>query len=148
MGTRRRKPMEIDLLPFLSVLSCTIGTLILLVVVIATSSLGDQRTITILPEVTDGSNDSKKPRYIDCRGDGAFLHLTKNLVPQAQIETSSVLENYLSSVDLQQRREYIIVAIRPDGYSCFDAVRQRIEAKSINIGFEPVDAGWKLDIKQ
>ncbi|PSB42786.1 hypothetical protein C7B80_26250 [Cyanosarcina cf. burmensis CCALA 770] len=44
-------------------------------------------------------------------------------------------------------REYLIVAVRPDGIDVFKEVRRLVEQKNIDIGFEPIDEGWRLKLK-
>ena len=66
-----KKSLEVELFPFLSILACTIGTLILLIIVLTTQLLKDEREITIIAkQETSGENQGKIPRYIECREDG------------------------------------------------------------------------------
>lgn len=146
MRSRRRKPLEIDLLPFLSVLSCTIGSLILLVVVISTSAVGDKRTVKILPLDDRGNNGTRIPQYIECSSSGARLHQWNTLIPESELTENRRLVSYLSEL-AQTRSEYVIVAIRPDGYSCFETVRREVEKARLDIGFEPVNENWTLEVE-
>ena len=50
----------------------------------------------------------------------------------------------LQEVAARRKEEYIIVAVRPDGYAHFDRVRDLIEGRGIQIGYEPVDQEWKI----
>ena len=78
-----RKSVEVELFPFLSILACTIGTLILLIIVLTTQLLSNQREITILAKNdTSGENSRKIPRYIECREDGVILHPSQKFIPK------------------------------------------------------------------
>lgn len=148
MAKRKRRPLELDLFPFLSVLACTIGTLILMVVVISTSSLSkEQQSVQILARDT-AQNDGKTPRYVECRGNGAVIHPQQTLVPLRDLENStSLLAVFLNGVRARPS-EYIIIAVRPDGFECFEQLRYQVEQAGIRIGYEPFNADWELCIPE
>lgn len=140
---RKLQPPQLDLFPFLSILACTIGTLILLVVVLSVSSLGRKgTTIQILARET-AQNDGRTPRYLECRREGVVIYPQQQRVPQSQLASNtSLLALYLAS--LRGDREYILVAVRPDGFACFEQVREQVERAGLAIGYEPFNADWKL----
>lgn len=143
---RTRKSVEIDLFPFLSILACTIGTLILLIVVITSEIVGNQKQVTIVAKNDNGLNATKQPRYIECRSDGIVIHPEGTLVASSSLENEfSPLGTLLQKID--RNKEYLIVAVRPDGIDVFKQVRELIEDRGIDIGYEPLDKGWKLKIK-
>ncbi|MEM1368920.1 MAG: hypothetical protein AAGG02_13080 [Cyanobacteria bacterium P01_H01_bin.15] len=145
---RRRLKTDIELFPFLSILACTIGTLILLIIVISTQAFGDQKEIRIIAKVDAGQNLSKTPRYIEVTGEGVIIHPEKTLVQQAELQAPySALTDLIEQVSTARDREYLIVAVRPEGIAIFDEVRSKIEAKGIDIGYEPIDSDWILKIE-
>ncbi len=147
-GGSPRPAIELELFPFLSVLVCTIGTLILLIIVVTSQILSNQRQVTIIARSESGQNQTKIPRYIECQGNGIIIHPSQDLVLKKDIDSpSSALRRLLNEVSSRRNEEYLIVAIRPDGIDVFDKVRNLIEKENIDIGFEPIDEGWRLKIK-
>lgn len=151
MNMRRRSKIskiETELFPFLSVLACTIGTLILLIIVVSTETLSDNPEVTIIAESEDGINKKKQPRYIECKEDGVIIYPSEIFVPLAELnEPDSALLNLITEVKEKQDQEYVIVAVRPTGIEVFQQVRDLIETEGIDIGYEPIEEGWTLKIK-
>ncbi|AFY59317.1 hypothetical protein [Synechococcus sp. PCC 6312] len=144
---RRHHAPELDLFPFLSVLACTIGTLILMVVVISTSSLQkDRSNVQILARET--AQGEKTPRYVECLARGVLIHPQRTLVPTAQLDSPTAAFTKLVNQIKSRPSEYIIVAVRPDGFDCFEKARAVVEQAGVAIGFEPFNADWKLCLKQ
>jgi len=143
-----RRPIETELFPFLSVLACTIGTLILLIIV-ASSQVFDRPEVTIVARNEDGQNQAKTPRYIECREDGIVIYPGQEFVPQADIgQPNTALADLLSQLSDRRNQEYLIVAVRPDGIDVFEKVRNLVEKEDIDIGFEPIDKGWQLKLQE
>ncbi|WP_146139835.1 hypothetical protein [Chroococcidiopsis thermalis] len=91
---------------------------------------------------------TKTPRYIECQKDGPIIHSSQKFVSKQEIGISnSVLEKLLVEMSERRDREYLIVAVRPDGIDVFKEVRRLVEQKNIDIGFEPIDEGWRLKLK-
>jgi biopolymer transport protein ExbD len=150
----KKQPIETELFPFLSVLACTIGTLILLIIVMTTNLFTSKREVTIVAksesqEEGQGKNNNKVPHYVECRGDGIVIHPSQKFVAKKELEaTNSPLTQLLKEVKTKRDREYIIIAIRPDGIEIFDRVRSLIEAQDISLGYEPIEKDWKLKIEK
>jgi hypothetical protein len=136
-----------ELFPFLSILACTIGTLILLIIVISTQTLSSSPEVTIIAKTEIGKNRSKKPRYLECRKDGVIIYPNQEFVPINKLNNvDSKLLQLISEVKENNEREYVIVAIRPQGIEVFKQVRNLIESQGIDLGYEPIEEGWKLKI--
>ncbi|MBE9238863.1 hypothetical protein IQ227_23290 [Anabaena aphanizomenioides LEGE 00250] len=144
----KRSVTEIELFPFLSVLACTIGVLILLIIVLMAQTFSNQRQVTIVARTENGQNQNKQPRYIECRSDGIIIHPGEEFVSLTALNFSySPLQTLLEEVKVNRDTQYLIVAIRPDGIEVFDQVRALIESEGIDIGYEPIDEGWTLKIE-
>ncbi|MFN7908596.1 MAG: hypothetical protein ACK507_01465 [bacterium] len=143
---RSRQSIQIDLFPFLSILACTIGSLILLIIVLTSEIIGSQKQVTIVAKSDNGLNRSKQPLYIECQADGVILHPKQVFVAASVLESEfSPLGILLKKIDPSQ--EYLIVVVRPDGIDTFKRVRSLVEGRGIDIGYEPLDKDWKLNIK-
>lgn len=140
---------ELELFPFLSVLACTIGSLILLIIVISTETLNSNPEVQIIARVEDGLNQAKKPRYIECRKDGVVIYPSEEFVPINQLDNpNSALKRLINEVRNNRDKEYVIVAVRPDGIDVFQKVRDLIEMENIDIGYEPIQEGWNLKVEE
>jgi hypothetical protein len=145
-GSHRTQP---ELFPFLSVLACIIGTLILLVITVSSSALGSRRSVTLTARDQVGQNKGLTPHYVEVKADGVVLHPTLEFVPKQDLKKADApLRRLLQRVAANAGKEYIIVAVRPDGFSLFDTVRSEVEGRRIRIGYEPVPAEWKLRIRR
>ena len=145
-----KKSLEVELFPFLSILACTIGTLILLIIVLTTQLLKDEREITIIAkQETSGENQGKIPRYIECREDGVLLHPSQVFVSKSDINNRrSPLNKLISEVEKNKDKQYLIVVLRPQGIDVFQQVRDIVEKRGIDIGYEPIDEDWTLKIEE
>ncbi len=145
-----RQTNEVELFPFLSILACTIGTLILLIIVLTTQALNKQEvTIVARTEGENGVNKSKNPRYIECKSDGVVLYPGEEFVPQENLNApNSAMTKLIAQVEKNRDREYLIVAVRSNGIDTFKLVRNLVEGAKIDIGYEPIDANWQLKIQE
>lgn len=60
---------------------------------------------------------------------------------------NSGLLRLINEVKLNRNKEYIIVAVRPKGIGVFQKVREIIEREKIDIGYEPIDEDWEINVK-
>ena len=137
--------MQAELFPFLAVLACMIGTLVLVIIIVTSGVLGEKRSITLVARDTDARSTSIRPHIVELRRDGVMLHSSKQLIPASELRKAGTpLRQLLQEVARNRDEEYIIVAIRPDGYAHFERLRDMIEGRGIKIGYEPVDQEWKI----
>ena len=160
--TFSRQKTDIELFPFLSILACTIGTLILLIIVLTTQNLAQpeitseqreenlnqndkQVKIVARDEGENGTNKTKNPVYIECREDGIVLYPDKIFVPKAEIGSySSPLQELITLIKINKDKEYLIIAVRPKSIDVFKQVRSLVEKAEIDMGYEPIDDDWEL----
>lgn len=141
--------LSAELFPFLSVLACVIGTLVLLVILVTSGVLGSRRSITLVARTSTGQNVRLQPRYVEVGAEGVILHPGGQFVPADRLgRRDTPLAELLAEVARNRDREYVIVALRPGGYPNFDRVREQVENRGIEIGYEPIDEGWKLRIRR
>lgn len=148
----RKQSTEIELFPFLSVIACTIGTLILLIIILTTQALEPQEAVIVAK--TDGdkkaanNTKNKAPVYIECRQDGFILHPSKQFAPRADIyDEKSPLRKMIANLKTNKEKQYLIVILRPDGLEMFDKIRVLVQKQGIDIGYEPLEFGLELKIE-
>lgn len=153
----RKQKTEVELFPFLSVLACTIGTLVLLIVVLASQTLKPQEATVVaktdvLVAKTDkdgkGSNQKKVPVYIEARKDGFILYPGKKFAPRTDLyDEKSALRKTIANLKANKEKQYLILILRPDGLEMFDKARQLVQGEGIDIGYEPLEYGLELKIE-
>jgi hypothetical protein len=125
-----------------------IGTLVLIIIVVTSGVLGSRRSITLVARDSHGRNSTLQPHYVEVRADGVVLHPGLEFVPAEDVRRAdTALRRLLRQVEARKDAEYVIVAVRPDGFELFDEVRDQVEGRGIEIGYEPLDADWKLRIR-
>ena len=146
----RKRQTEVELFPFLSVLACTIGTLILLIIVLTTQALEPQEAVVVakVDENSRGANQNKTPLYIEARKDGFILHPSKEFAPRADLyDEQSPLRTTVANLKANKDEQYLILILRPDGLEMFDRIRELVEQDGIDIGYEPLEYGLELKIE-
>ena len=146
----RKKRSEIELFPFLSVLACTIGTLILLIIVMTTQALEPQEAVVVAKtdEDSKGANKNKTPVYIEARQDGFIIHPGKKFAPRADFyDEKSPFRQAIANLKINKDKEYLIVILRPDGIEMFNKLRGLVQEEGIDIGYEPLEFGLELKIE-
>jgi biopolymer transport protein ExbD len=146
--TFSRSSIELELFPFLSVLACTIGSLILLIIVVTTQTLSNEKQVKIIAKTEVGENQTKQPRYLECNQEGIIIYPQKTFVSKYNLNNDySPLSELISEIQQKSDQEYLIVIIRPTGIEVFKEVRNIIEEAGIDIGYEPLNEGWELKIE-
>ena len=146
----RKKRAEVELFPFLSVLACTIGTLILLIIVMTSQALEPQEAVVVakIDDNYQGANKKKTPVYIECREDGFILHPSKEFAPRADFyDEQSPLRQTIANLKKNKEQQYLIVILRPDGLEMFNKIRDLVAEAGIDIGYEPLEFGLELKIE-
>ena len=145
----RKRSTEVELFTFLSVLACTIGTLILLIIVLTTQALEPQEAVVVAKvDESRGANKSKTPLYIESREDGFVLHPSKEFAPRADLyDEQSPLRKTIANLKANKDKQYLILILRPDGLEMFDKIRELVEQDGIDIGYEPLEYGLELKIE-
>jgi biopolymer transport protein ExbD len=151
-----KQKTEVELFPFLSVLACTIGTLVLLIVVLTTQALKPQEAVVVaktdVQVKTDkngkGSNQKKAPVYIEARKDGFILYPGKKFAPRTDLyDKKSALRKTIANLKANKQKQYLILILRPDGLEMFDKARLLVQGQGIDIGYEPLEYGLELKIE-
>jgi hypothetical protein len=120
-----------------------------MIIVITSQMLGEQqKEVKIVAKTESGKNQVKTPFYLECRQDGVVIYPQKTFVPAPNIsQSNSSFRQLLDRVSQNRDREYIIVAVRPDGFAVFETARSLIEKEGIDLGYEPFDRDWKLKVE-
>lgn len=154
----------ISLFPMFNILVCAMGVLIFILSAITTLSLGVGKSVSVILGIPNNSPNIKKPHYIEWDGTSLIIHPSKQSVSfdlnLTELKTyeqtydhinkkinNTPLEKLLEEVYKNRENDYLIVLIRPSGFSQFTVIRGYIENRGIDIGYEPVDQAWNLRLK-
>jgi len=150
-----------DLLPYIAILMCTLGTLLLLTLSMTAINLGPGAGIGIVPTF-DPDKPSKMPVLIEWDGAHATVHRGSERQSirvgerRLRIENGELkldddtetekLKAVLDDLVARTNTHYALFAVRPSGFSNFIALRARFDAVDIPIGYEPFEQGRPVQL--
>ena len=144
MRGRTKKKAEVNVLSFLDVLINAIGALVAIILSFALISV---KNAVVAIEVK-GTPPDKEPIYICCYYDNIVIHPERSIVSFEEIDQQD--SPYIALVkdmsDEPIEHNYLVFAIYPDGIRTFEKARFVAVESDIDIGYEPMDAGWELKI--
>lgn len=144
-----------DLLPFIAVMMCLLGTLLLVTMSMAAINVGAGAGEGWVPEQDPGA---KIPVLIEWDGRYATWHsdqgvrqidvgITGYPLPfgarrrQANAPEPETLDNLLDNLEARKLTHYALFAVRPRGFWNFRRFESRFQSRGIETGAEPVEEG-------
>lgn len=152
---RQRREATVSLFPFLSILVCLMGVLAFITVAVALLSASNPvvelRPVDSAAAGRPGGETAKRPVFVECHGNRLVIHSGERQVPhevalEAIAAESSRFMELIERLNARREREYVIFAVYPDGLECFEQGRRLAEERDIDLGFEPMLAGWRLGL--
>jgi biopolymer transport protein ExbD len=157
MHTFGEQSDQFDLLPFIGILMCVLGCLLLVTLSMAAVSVGVGAAEACVP-TTDVSPTSKQAVLVEWDGSTAVIHRhlervhIKWVLPQEiSIDGSTyvmVQESKNVSPEIVREMEwfvshkgthYILIAARPSGFDTLMRFANQFSAKGVSIGYEPLE---------
>lgn len=136
---------HIDLFAFLSIMAATIGVQTLLIVVCALQIKPGAQAVQFLP--AGGEGRGKTANFILCNGNGQ-LELISPQGRQTLNRRDPRLETFLRAIADARLSQYLVIGVRPNGYRDFEVIRSKAEALRITLGYEPLEAGLKVNLPE
>lgn len=145
MVRRRRRggDVSVDLFSFLNIMAATIGVQTLLIVIMALQIKPGGQEVQFLPSNSGGNRSGKQANYVLCQGNGR-LELVGPGFRQSVNRGDPQLDRFLDVIAKSRKPQYLVIGVRPNAYGDFDWVRRRAEQRRIALGYEPIDADWKV----
>jgi len=138
--TRQQSP-PISLFSFLDILGGTLGILILIISVFFIQLQTGKQIVQMVAETSQ--IEKRLPRYIVCNGNGQVeIHDEGNSF-KVNIGSPKISE-LLDRIRANNKREYLIIGVRPSGFQDFKVLRSRAESLGVTLGYEPIDFGWRI----
>ncbi len=146
-----------DLLPFIAILMCVLGCLLLVTMSIAALSIGPGAGEGWIP-APDTKPGAKIPVLIEWDGNTATIHRdgrkvqagwskpscallsdgTNYPLKQEPGSESSELRQFLKGLEKQRASHYALFAVRPSGFANFNRFADEFRCLKIDVGYEPI----------
>ena len=142
MGRRKKKDdAGMDLSSFLNIMTATIGVQTLTLVIFALQIKPGVKAVQILP--AGGEGKGKSGNYVLCEKNGELNMLVKNKELSLNINDEQV-SNIFKELGQDEEPQYVVIGVRPEGYTCFEKLRSKIEFNKLEYGYEPIESDLKV----
>lgn len=124
-----------DLLPFISILMCTLGCLLLVTMSMATLNVGPSVGEGWAVIHKTGLLPAKVPILIEWDGKTATVHRDNQRI---EFRGGIGLSPILDELQIKRNTHYVLFAVRPSGFENLNNIAQQFRERGISIGYEPV----------
>ena len=140
---RKGKGTSVSLFSFLDILGGTIGILTLIIAIFMLEMKHGKQIVQL---VSEGSHfQSKKPSYFICESEWTMsIHHDEMVLPNTSSWGNHHVKSVLKDIRTERYDRYLIIGVRPNGYQCFERMRDQAEEAGIDVGYEPIDDGWRI----
>jgi biopolymer transport protein ExbD len=140
-----------DLLPFIAILLCVLGTELLVTMSMATISLGvgaEEGWVT----TKDPAKKTKNPILIEWDGSVATVQRKtgdeKIPIAVEQDTPSPEFARLLDEMEAKRETDNVVFAVRPSGFQNYFRLADKFRKRDISIGDEPVEQGKRVRLKE
>ena len=142
MGRRKKKgDAGMDLSSFLNIMTATIGVQTLTLVIFALQIKPGVKAVKLLP--AGGEGKAKSGNYIVCNKEGDIDMLIRNERIDMNVNDEK-LDGIIKSLGSDETPQYIVIGVRPEGYTCFEKLRSKAEFNKLEYGYEPIESDLKV----
>ena len=132
----------VDLFSFLNIMTATIGVQTLLLVVFALQIKPGIQSVQLLP--AGGAGAGKQGNYIICNGNGNLDILESGKKVQKIGISDNEIDVFLDRIQNQTRPQYVVIGVRPSGFSDFESIRSKLEYREMQFGYEPIEKDLEI----
>ena len=145
----RRRAMTsavgVDLFAFMNIMAAMIGVQTLLIGIIALQIRPGGQQVQFVPSGSGGNNQGQTANYVLLQGKGALELLADGRSERAAIGSPRV-EAFLNRIAKASSPQFLVIGVKPGTYGEFNLLRAQAEAKGIALGYEPLDAQWRVKL--
>jgi hypothetical protein len=147
---KEKKPISIDVEPFLSIMAIVLKLIsLILVVTVLRIALNPKRLKIINLGLFSSSHNetqlTKIPSYIDCYEDKVKLYPgDTSVTPEELQQPDNPVEKLLDKIEANKDKQYVVLMVRPHSVKNFRTVRNMIGKRPIDIGKDVVDAKFQV----
>jgi hypothetical protein len=159
-----------DLLPFIAILLCALGCLLLVTISVAAISLGIGSNEVWIP-VGGGAASKTKKTALLCEWDGSTATFHENrarlsltwkppktqeitlggqtfVIPdEHQSDPNPELNRKIEAIKARKDSLYVLFAVRPSGFATFNRFSSEFRRADITIGYEPLGQSRPLELR-
>jgi hypothetical protein len=147
-----------DLLPFIAILMCLLGTLLFITMSVAAINIGPGAGEGWVPAATV-NDTAKTPLLVEWDGETVIIQYStgfKRISIGQKVRSwfnsdgnfkSREMLNFLSEMKSQNSTTYVLFAVRPSGFENFQTLAAEFRSKGIDIGYEPIEQGKSVRIE-
>ncbi len=150
-GNNDRHADHFDLLPFIAILMCTLGCLLLVTLSMAAISVGPSKTEGWIPIYDKTAKHPKKPILVEWDGSQLVVHTIDDRIITGPFDASATsdsggtpsfspeLQSFMDWIVANKDHYYVLLAVRPSGFGHIHTVHDAFTNRGLDIGMEPVD---------
>jgi hypothetical protein len=160
MSTRIVNPNEdhFDLLPFIAILMCFLGSLLLVTLCTASVNMGPGAGEGWIP--TTGTNGlTKTPVLVEWDGEKVVIHrdgtrqtievgtnMTKWFARSGELANPELLA-FSMEMSRRSSSNFLLFAVRPSGFRNFQVLAYEFRTNGVPIGYEPIEQTKPVRLK-
>jgi len=135
-----------DMLPFIAILMCTLGSLLYVTLIVASLCIGPGAG-EIWVQGHGKDQPHKIPVLIEWDGRVATVHRAGRRdraaweVSQQGAASASPLVGILAELERRKETHYALFAVRPAGFKTFNLFADEFRQRHIDVGYEPIEEG-------
>jgi len=163
MPRKEKTKIDIDVLPYLSIMLCVLGIICLIIVVMVMNIALNPKAAKVLAfhmlyqgfakgeSATPGAggNVVKSPSYLDCSAEGVNIFPGDITVLAGELQqTSNQVKVVIDRIQGNASNEYVIVLVRPGSLPVYRQVRKMLANRPIDIAYDALEANAKIDWKK
>lgn len=139
---RNHADTPFSLFPFLSVLTCAMGVLIVIISGQNLIAIGTADQIIELSDETRG----RQPRFVECTREGIVIHPHGRRVPldEVNLDAGSAFGELVKELKADDSERYLVLLIRTDGIDSFYRCRYLARKSKIDMGKDAVPGRGRL----
>lgn len=164
MARKAKSKIDIDVLPYLSIMLSVLGIICLITVVMVMNIALNPKAIAVVSfkglyqgfDKSGGAavtNEMKRPTYLDCSPAGISMFPGETNVAPAELSVpGNAVEVALNAIETNSAREYVIVLVRPGSLPVYRAIRKLLANRPIDIAYDTLEAtatiDWRKEAKE
>ena len=142
----RSRDQSVDLFSFLNIMTATIGVQTLLLVVFALQIKPGIQSVQLLP--AGGAGAGKQGNYIICNGNGNLEVLESGKGIRKISINDNKIDTIMDRINNQSSPQYVVIGVRPSGFSDFESIRSKLEYREMQFGYEPIEKNLEIKFPQ
>jgi hypothetical protein len=155
-----------DLLPFITILMCVLGTLLLVTMSLAAVSVGpgvgegwlpalDRKALAKTPVLLEWDGKILIAHWPEAKARAEFMQRLElggktyrlgeadakgnSALIEIKDDTGAAWDGIVKRLEQERATHYALFAVRPSGFATFDAMANEFRRRKIDVGYEPID---------